>query len=96
MIFLNQINDFLRKPIINDNIKKKFQYPVVEKAQPNDLLYKVVKNIIDENNTSNKINNIKKNKFSWDEFKDFSAYQVYTLLNINKENLDKLENCIFN
>lgn len=89
-------NDFLRKPIINDNIKKKFQYPVVEKAQPNDLLYKVVKNIIDENNTSNKINNIKKNKFSWDEFKDFSAYQVYTLLNINKENLDKLENCIFN
>ena len=89
-------NDFLKKSIMNDNIKKKFQYPVVEKAQPNDLLYKVVKNIIDENNTSNKINNIKKNKFSWDEFKDFSAYQVYTLLNINKDTLDKLENCIFN
>ena len=88
-------NDFLKKPIINDNINKKFKFPIVEKAQPNDLLYKVVKNIIDENNTTNKINNIKKNKFSWDEFKDFSAYQIYTLLNINKEILDKLDACLF-
>ena len=88
-------NDFLKKPIINNNINKKFKYPIVEKAQPNDLLYKVVKNIIDENNASNKINNIKKNKFSWDEFKDFSAYQIYTLLNINKEILDKLDACLF-
>jgi chromosome segregation ATPase len=77
--------DFLKIPIINSNIKTKFKYPVAEKAQPNDLLYKVVKNIINENNVANKINNIKKNKFSWDEFKDFSAYQVYTLLNLNKK-----------
>ena len=89
-------NDFLKKPIINNNINKKFKFPIVEKAQPNDLLYKVVKNIIDENNTTNKINNIKKNKFSWDEFKDFSAYQIYTLLNLNKEILDKLDSCLFN
>ena len=89
-------SDLFKKSIINDNIKKKFKYPIVEKAQPNDLLYKVVKNIIDENNTSNKINNIKKNKFSWEEFKDFSAYQIYTLLNINKEVLDKLDTYIFN
>ena len=68
----------------------------MEKAQPNDLLYKVVKNIIDENNTTSKINNIKKNKFSWEEFKDFSAYQIYTLLNINKEVFDKLDAYIFN
>ena len=88
-------NDFLKKPIINNNIKKKFKYPIVEKTQPNDLLYKVVKNIIDENNISNKINNIKKNKFSWDEFKGFSAYQIYTLLNINNETLDKLDACLF-
>ena len=88
--------DFLKIPIINSNIKTKFKYPVAEKAQPNDLLYKVVKNIINENNTANKINNIKKNKFSWDEFKDFSAYQVYTLLNLNKKNLDELDNYIFN
>ena len=88
--------DFLKIPIINDNIKKKFKFPIVEKIQPNDLLYKVVKNIIEENNTNNKINNIKKNKFSWDEFKDFSAYQIYTLLNINKEYMDKLDNCLFN
>ena len=89
-------NDFLKTPIINNNINKKFKYPIVEKSQPNDLLYKVVKNIIDENNNSNKINNIKKNKFSWDEFKNFSAYQIYTLLNINKEILDKVELCLFN
>ena len=89
-------NDFLKVPIINSNIKNKFKFPIEEKTQPNDLLYKVVKNIIDENNTNNKINNIKKNKFSWEEFKDFSAYQIYTLLNINKEILDKLDLCIFN
>ena len=88
--------DFLKIPIINDNIKTKFKFPIVEKIQPNDLLYKVVKNIIEDNNTNNKINNIKKNKFSWDEFKDFSAYQIYTLLNINKEYMDKLDNCLFN
>ncbi len=88
-------NDFLRNSIINDNINKKYQYPVSEKAQPNDLLYKVVKNIIDENNTTNKFNNIKKNKFSWNEFKDFSAYQIYTLLNINKDTLNKLDNYLF-
>ena len=89
-------NDYLRNSIINSNINKKYQYPVSEKAQPNDLLYKVVKNIIDENNTINKINNIKKNKFSWNEFKDFSAYQIYTLLNINKDTLNKLDNYLFN
>ena len=88
-------NDLLRLPIINSNINKKFKYPIVEKSEPNDLLYKVIKNIIEENNTNNKINNMKKNKFSWDEFKDFSAYQIYTLLNINKDILKKLEACIF-
>ncbi len=88
-------NDLLRLPMINNNIQKKFKYPIIEKSQPNDLLYKVIKNIIEENNINNKINNMKKNKFSWDEFKDFSAYQIYTLLNINKDILDKLDNCIF-
>ena len=88
-------NDFLRNSIINNNINEKYQFPIKEKAQPNDLLYKVVKNIIDENNTTNKINNIIKNKFSWKEFKEFSAYQIYTLLNINKETLNKLDNYLF-
>ena len=88
-------NDLLRQPMINNNIKKKFKYPIMEKSEPNDLLYKVIKNIIEENNINNKINNMKKNKFSWDEFKDFSAYQIYTLLNINKDILNKLDMCIF-
>ena len=88
-------NDLLRLPMINNNIQKKFKDPIIEKSQPNDLLYKVIKNIIEENNINNKINNMKKNKFSWDEFKDFSAYQIYTLLNINKDVLNKLDICIF-
>ena len=88
-------NDLLKKPMINDNIIKKFKYPILEKSEPNDLLYKVIKNIIEENNINNKINNMKKNKFSWDEFKECSAYQIYTLLNINKDILNKLDNCIF-
>ena len=88
-------NDLLRKPMINNNINKKFKYPIVEKSEPNDLLYKVIKNIIEENNINNKINNMKKNKFSWDEFKEFSAYQIYTLLNINKDIMNKLDMCIF-
>ena len=88
-------NDLLRQPMINNNIKKKFKYPIMEKSEPNDLLYKVIKNIIEENNINNKINNMKKNKFTWDEFKDFSAYQIYTLLNINKDILNKLDMCIF-
>ena len=88
-------NDLLKLPLINNNIKKKFKYPILEKSEPNDLLYKVIKNIIEENNINNKINNLKKNRFSWEEFKDFSPYQIYTLLNINKEVLNKLDMCIF-
>ena len=85
----------MKQPLINDNINKKFKYPIIEKSEPNDLLYRVIKNIIEENNINNKINNMKKNKFSWDEFKEFSAYQIYTLLNINKDILNKLNICIF-
>ena len=88
-------NDLLKLPLLNDNIINRYKYPIMEKSGPNDLLYKVIKNIIEENNINNKINNMKKNKFSWDEFKEFSAYQIYTLLNINKEVINKLDNCIF-
>ena len=88
-------NDLLKLPLMNDNIINRYKYPIMEKSGPNDLLYKVIKNIIEENNINNKINNMKKNKFSWDEFKEFSAYQIYTLLNINKEVINKLDNCIF-
>ena len=88
-------NDVLKLPLLNDNIINRYKYPIMEKSGPNDLLYKVIKNIIEENNINNKINNMKKNKFSWDEFKEFSAYQIYTLLNINKEVINKLDNCIF-
>ena len=88
-------NDFLRLPLINNNKNVKYKYPPSEMAEPSGLLYKVIKNIIEENNLNAKINNMKENKFSWDEFKEFSGYQVYTLLNLNKDNLKKLEQCVF-
>ena len=92
----NKRNDEeLKLPIINNNIIKKYNYPLVEKSDPNNLIYKVIKNIVDEAHISNKKNNMKKNKFTWDEFQHFSAYQIYTILNMNREIIKKLESQIF-
>ena len=92
----NKRNDEeLKLPIINNNIMKKYNYPLVEKSDPNNLIYKVIKNIVDESHISNKKNNMKKNKFTWDEFQHFSAYQIYTILNMNREIIKKLESQIF-
>ena len=92
----NKRNDEeLKLPIINNNIIKKYNYPLVEKSDPNNLIYKVIKNIVDESHISNKKNNMKKNKFTWDEFQHFSAYQIYTILNMNREIIKKLESQIF-
>ena len=88
-------NDLLKLPMINVNKNVKYKYPVFEKSEPSGLLYKVIKNIIEENNFNTKIKNLKENKFPWEEFQEFSGYQIYTLLNINKDNLKKLEQCVF-
>lgn len=88
-------NDLLKLPMINANKNTKYKYPVFEKSEPSGLLYKVIKNIIEENNINTKIKNLKENKFPWEEFQEFSGYQIYTLLNINKDNLKKLEQCVF-
>ena len=50
---------------------------------------------MDANIKEEKISNLKKNKIEWDEFKNFSAYQVYTILNMNKDIIKKLESNIF-
>lgn len=88
-------DDILKLPLINSNIKKKYNYPIAEKTNPNGLVYKVIKNMLEENHNLNKIINMKKNKFSWEEFKDFSAYQMYTLLNMNKDVIKKIEANLF-
>ncbi|MCQ2820634.1 MAG: hypothetical protein MJ252_25490 [archaeon] len=85
----------LKLPIINSNIKRKYNYPIIEKSNPNGLVYKVIKNMLEENNNLNKLVNMKKNKFEWDEFKEFSAYQMYTLLNMNKDIIKKIEANLF-
>jgi hypothetical protein len=88
-------DEMLKLPIINSNIQKKYNYPVTLKATSDSLVYKVIKNMLENSNNLNKILNMKKNKFSWEEFKTFSAYQIYTILNINKDVIKKVEGKIF-
>lgn len=88
-------DETLKLPIIHNNIMKKYNYPIVEKTNPTSLVYQVIKNMLEESHNLNKVVNMKKNKFSWDEFKKFSAYQIYTILNLNKEVIKKIEAYIF-
>jgi len=88
-------DDTLKLPLINKNIRQKYNYPIVEKSNQNTLIYNVVKNMLDENHSSSIKNNIKNNKIEWDEFKNYSAYQIYTILNMNKEIVKKIEGKIF-
>ena len=89
-------NDTLLKlPIINNNIKKKYNFPVIEKRTPETLIFNAIKKMVDESHNLNKVINLKKNNFSWEEFRLFSAYQIYTILNLNKNVVKKLENYVF-
>ena len=82
-------------PIINSNIVKKYKFPVNEKRTPETLIFNVIKKMLDESHSLNKVINLKKNKFCWEEFKNFSAYQIFTILNLNKNVARKLESYIF-
>ena len=82
-------------PIINSNIVKKYNFPINEKRTPETLIFNVIKKMVDESHNLNKVINLKKNKFSWEEFKNFSAYQIFTILNLNKNVVRKLENYVF-
>ena len=89
-------NDTLLKlPIINNNIAKKYNFPLIEKRTPETLIYNAIKKMVDESHSLNKVINLKKNKFSWEEFRKFSAYQIYTILNLNKNVIKRLENYVF-
>ena len=88
-------DDTLKLPLINKNIAKKYNYPIVEKSNPNTLIYNVIRNILDENHNSSKLSNIRKNKIDWEDFQKFSAYQIYSILNMNKEIIKKIEGNIF-
>ena len=88
-------DESLKLPIINNNIIKKYNYPVVEKSNPNTLIYKIVKKTVDENHANNKVSNIKKNKIEWEDFKKFSPYQIFTILNMNKDVIKKIESNLF-
>lgn len=82
-------------PMIHKNILKKYNFPVVQKNEPKTFIYNVVKNMIDEHQLLNRNLNIKKKKFTWEEFFEFSAYQVYTLISLNKDVIKEIEKKIF-
>jgi hypothetical protein len=82
-------------PIINSNIVKKYNFPINEKRTPETLIFNVIKKMVDESHNLNKAINLKKNKFTWEEFRTFSAYQIFTILNLNKRAIQKLESFIF-
>ena len=88
-------DDILKLPLINKNIIEKYNYPIVEKSGPKTLIYNAIKTVLDANINENKLSNLKKNKIEWDEFKNLSAYQMYTILNMNKDIIKKLESNIF-
>ena len=89
-------NDTLFKlPQINANIITKYKFPINEKRTPETLIFNVIKKMVNESHNLNKAINLKKNKFSWEEFKTFSAYQIFTILNLNKRAIQKLESYIF-
>ena len=88
-------DSILKLPLINKNIIEKYNYPIVEKSEPKTLIYNAIKNFLDENLNEAKISNLKKNKIEWNEFKNYSAYQIYTILNMNKEIIKKIEGNIF-
>jgi hypothetical protein len=77
-------NEQLRLPKIMTNMERIYKHPYLEKADPSTLIYNVIKNIVDENNSLTKSMSMKKKKIPWEEFQHLSAYQIFTLLTLNK------------
>jgi len=77
-------------PKINHNIKKKYNFPVVEKSEPSYFIYKAINHMIEENNLSDlkRKMSFRDKKINWDEFRDLSAYQIHTMLTLNKVYID--------
>ena len=51
--------------------------------------------MIEEHQQLNRQLNIKKKKFEWSEFSQFTAYQIYTILSLNRHIIKDLELRIF-
>jgi hypothetical protein len=81
-------NEQLKLPKIMTNMEKIYKHPYLEKADPSTLIYNVIKNIVDENNSLTKSISMKKKKIPWEEFQHLSAYQIFTLLTLNKVIID--------
>ena len=85
----------LKLPIIHNNIIKKYSHYNQSSSDPKTYIYNVVKNMIEEHQYLNKSLEAKKRKFGWEEFLSFNAYQIYTILIINKDAIKELEKKLF-
>ena len=72
----NILDEQMKLPVINNNIQKKYNFPVNEKSEPNTSIYNVIKNMLEEHHSLNRSLNLKRRKFEWEEFRQFSAYQI--------------------
>jgi hypothetical protein len=91
----NILDEQMKLPVINNNIQKKYNYPINERSEPTTSIYNVIKNMLEEHHNLNRSLNLKRRKFEWEEFSNFSAYQIYTLISLNREVIKKIENKIF-
>jgi hypothetical protein len=87
--------DQLKLPKISSNIQKKYNYPVVEKSDPTVFIYNAIKHMLEENQTLNKTLNFRNKRINWEEFKNLSAYQIYTILTLHKDLTKNLESKIY-
>ena len=75
-----------KKPLLHANIKQKYKLDFNSlNCGSNSNIYEVIKEMLEEHSSLNKNAGIKSTKFEWREFSSFTAYQVYTLLQMNKD-----------
>ena len=71
-------------PKLTNKMQEDYKYPYLEKVNPDSLRYNLKKMAEESNVSLNRSYEMKKRRLEWDEFKDLSSYQIFTLLTLNK------------
>ena len=79
--------DQIKLPKITQKMNKDYKFPYMEKCDPNAIKYNSLKVIKEENEYMNRSFEMKKKRLDWDEFKELSSYQIFTILTLNKVNI---------
>ncbi len=92
----------IKLPKLTNKMHKDYKYPYLEKMNPDSLRYNLRKMAEESNVSLNRSYEMKRRRLEWDEFKDLSSYQIFTLLTLNKvilflikEIIDKIESHIY-